>query len=141
MGVPGPADGAEAARVAGGGTEARRRSPDLRALALGLSAWAGALAALGLPGWCWPALAAVLALRLLVRRRGAPWATLAACLLAGVAVAGITEARVHANRSSVVGRLADDGDGGTITARGASDPGPRRGRVGAHTLDPLTLPG
>src|SRR3954465_5715647 len=106
MGVPGPADGAEAARVAGGGTEARRPSPDLRALALGLSAWAGALAALGLPGWCWPALAAVLALRLLVRRRGAPWETVAACLLAGVAVEELTEARVHANRSNMLGRLA-----------------------------------
>src|SRR4051794_18529686 len=143
----GEADGADGvggakradADAAGAGTEARRPSPDLRALALGLSAWAGALAALGLPGWCWPALAAVLALRLLVRRRGAPWATLAACLLAGVGVAGITEARVHAHRSSVVGRLADDGAVVTITARVTSDPVLRRGRFGSYTLTHVTV--
>src|SRR4051812_50133421 len=115
MGVPGPADGAEAARVAGGGTEARRPSPDLRALALGLSAWAGALAALGLPGWCWPALAAVLALRLLVRRRGAPWATLAACLLAGVGGAGGTRTGGPAHKAHRGGPPARGRGRGTST--------------------------
>src|SRR3954447_3357619 len=117
----------------------RRPSPDLRALALGLSAWAGALAALGLPSWCWPVLSAAVAGRLLVRRRGAPAATLAACLLAGVAVAGMTQVRMHVNRSGVVGRLADEGAVVTVTGRVTSDPVLRPGRFGSYSLTHVTV--
>jgi competence protein ComEC len=120
-------------------SEVRRPTPDLRALALGLSAWAGALAALGLPAWCWPVLSTLVAMRLLTRRRGAPWATLGACLLAGVAVAGIAEVRVHVNRSGVVGRLADAGAAVTVTGRVTSDPVLRDGRFGSYTLTHVTV--
>src|SRR4051794_22277990 len=117
----------------------RRTKPDLRAVVLGLAAWAGALAALELPAWCWPAAAATGGLWLVSRRRRGPRATLAACLMAAVGVAAITAARVHANRSGVVARLADDGAVVTVAARVATDPVLRRGRFGSYSLTRVTV--
>src|SRR3954465_4523298 len=117
----------------------RRTKPDLRAVVLGLAAWAGALAALELPAWCWPAAAATGGLWLVSRRRGGRRATLAACLMAAVAVAAITAARVHANRSGVVARLAGDGAVVTVAARVATDPVLGRGRFGSYSLTRVTV--
>lgn len=122
-------------------TEAgRREPPDLRAVVLGISAWAGGLAVLGLPGWTWLVTAALVAVWTLSRhRRGRPVVTLLACLLAASAVGSVTALRVQANRSSPVADLAEQGAVATITARVASDPVLRTGRFGAFTLTRVTV--
>ena len=50
------------------GSGAVRRPPDLRAVVLGLSAWAGGLVAFGLPGWAGSALGAVALVAVLLAR-------------------------------------------------------------------------
>ena len=117
-----------------------RPPPDLRAVVLGVSAWAGGLVVLGLPGWTWLVLV-VLASALMVsrRRRGRAVLTLAACLVAATAVGGVTALRVEANRQSPVALLAEQGAAVTLTARVASDPVLRTGRFGSFTLTRVTV--
>ncbi|MEO5710406.1 MAG: ComEC/Rec2 family competence protein [Nocardioidaceae bacterium] len=123
------------------GTAERRRSPpDLRAVVLGVSAWAGGLAVLGLPAWTCLVLVA-LATTLLVsrRRRRRTVLTLAACVVAATAVGGVTELRMEANRHSPVSVLAQRGAAVTLTARVTSDPVLREGRFGSFTLTRVTV--
>ncbi len=118
----------------------RRAPPDLRAVVLGVSAWAGGLAVLGLPGWTWPVVAVLGSLWVLSRhRRGRPVVTLLACLLAAAAVGGVTALHVEANRGSPVAALARQGAVATLTARVSSDPVLRTGRFGAFTLTRVTV--
>lgn len=90
--------------------------PDLRAVALGLGAWAGALLALTLPGWAalGSVLAAVALAGLGVRRRwwGIAWLGPLAAL---VAVAGVAALQQTVVASSPLARLA--ADGAVVTAQ------------------------
>ena len=118
----------------------RRPPPDLRAVVLGLSGWAGALVVTGLPGWTWwvgPGLGAVLLVSR--RRRRRPLVTLAACLLAATAVGGVTALRADALRHSPVAGLAGERAVVTVTARVSSDPVLRDGRFGSYTLTRVTV--
>lgn len=128
-------------RLAPVGEETERRAPpDLRAVLLGVSAWAGGLAVLGLPGWTWPVVAVLGSLWVLSRhRRGRPVVTFLACLLAAAAVGGVTALHVEANRGSPVAALARQGAVATLTARVSSDPVLRTGRFGAFTLTRVTV--
>ncbi len=114
--------------------------PDLRVVLLALAGWAGALAVLGLPGWCWPTallLGGVGALRR--RRRGRSVATLTGCLVAAAAVASVSAVRVEANRSSPVADLAGQGAAVTVVGTVRTDPVVRDGRFGSFTLTRLTV--
>src|SRR3954471_18828121 len=113
----------------------RAPPPDLRAVVLGLSGWAGALAVLGLPRWAGWVLLALGALLLVARRRRRrPVVTLVACLLVAAAVGGVTALRVDALRRSPVATLAAERVVVTVTARVGSDPVLRDGRFGSYTL-------
>ena len=117
-----------------------RSSPDLRAVVLGISAWAGGLVVLGLPAWTWWVLVALASVLLVSRRRRRRTVvTLAACLVAAAAVGGVTALRVEANRNSPVARLAAEGAAVTVTARIVSDPVLRTGRFGSFTLTRVTV--
>ena len=120
--------------------EERRTVPDLRAVLLGVSAWAGGLAVFGLPGWTCLVL---LALGVLVvaarRRRGRPVVTVLACLLAAAGVGGVAALRVHGNHASPVAALAAQRAAVTVTARVASDPVVRAGRFGSYSLTRVTV--
>jgi competence protein ComEC len=119
---------------------AQAAPPDLRAVVLGVSAWAGGLAALGLPGWTWPVTGLLGSTWVLSRRRRRrPVATLVACLLAASAVAGVTALRVEANQRSPVAALAERGAAVTLTARVTTDPVLRRGRFGSFTLTRVSV--
>ncbi len=122
------------------GSASERAGPDLRAVVLGLSAWAGGLAALGLgPGWCL-ALAGVGGVGVLAQaRRRRPVAALTACLLAAAAVSGVTLARIETNRSGPVARLAAEGAAVTVTGRVGADPVLRAGRFGTYTVSRITV--
>ena len=101
-----------------------RPPPDLRAVVLGVSAWAGGLVVLGLPGWTWLVLVALAAVLLVARRRrGRPVLTLAACLLAAAAVGGVTALRVEANRYQPRGRAGRAGRRGDADRAGHLGPG------------------
>jgi competence protein ComEC len=107
---------------------------------LAVSAWAGGLAVLGLPGWtCAVLLTLGTVLVLVRRRRGRPVVTLLAGLLAAGAVGGVTTLRVEVNRSSAVAALAAEGAVVTVAARVTSDPVVRRGRFGSYTLIRATV--
>jgi competence protein ComEC len=116
------------------------RPADLRAVLLGASGWAGAVALRVLPAWS--LVAVVLALlgwigvRMHARRSVA---TIVGCLLAAGAVAGVTTVRAEANRTSAVGRLAAAGSSASVTARVTSDPVLRQGRFGGYTLTRVTV--
>jgi competence protein ComEC len=117
-----------------------RPPPDLRAVVLAVSGWAGALAVLGLPGWSWWVLSALAAVLLVARRcRRRPVLTLAACLLAASAVGGVTALRADALRHGPVAALAGERAVVTVTARVASDPVLREGRFGSYTLTRVTV--
>ena len=116
-------------------TRAEGERPDLRAVLLGISAWAGGLAAFGLPGWTCVVLLALALLGVVARRRrGGPIVTLTACLLAAVAVAGAATVRVHLNRTGVVASLAQQRSLVTASGPVVSDPVLRRGRFGSYSL-------
>ena len=79
---------------------AGHRPPDLRAVVLGVSAWAGGLAVVGLPGWTVAVLVVLGAVLVGTRRRGGRAArTLLACLLAASAVGCVTTLRVRCSTS------------------------------------------
>ena len=100
-----------------------------------ISAWAGGLAAFGLPGWTCAVLLALALLGVVARRRrGRPVVTLIACLLAAVAVGGAAAARAHVNRTGVVASLAQERAAVAVTGRVVSDPLLRHGRFGSYTL-------
>ena len=121
-------------------TDPARPRPDLRAVVLGLSAWAGGLAAFGLPGWTCLVLLAVGVLWVLARRRrGRTVVTAVVCLVAAASVAGAAALRVQANRGSPVAALAERGAAVTLTARVTSDPVLREGRFGSFTLTRLSV--
>ncbi len=120
--------------------EPRRPPPDLRAVVLGVSGWAGALVVLGLPGWtCWVLLALGSLLLVARRRRRRPVVTMVACLLAAAAVGGVTGLRADALRHSPVAALAGERAVVTLTARVSSDPVLRDGRFGSYTLTRVTV--
>src|SRR3954452_22474643 len=120
--------------------EPRRAPPDLRAVVLGVSGWAGALAVLGLPAWTgWVLLALGFLLLVARRRRRRPVVTLVACLLVAAAVGGVTALRVDALRHSRVATLAGERAVVTLTARVSSDPVLRDGRFGSYTLTRVTV--
>jgi competence protein ComEC len=126
-------------RLPDGTDTLRRPLPDLRAVLLGLAAWSGALAALGLAGWlCVLALSAAVGAVLLLRRSGRPWLLALACLVVATGATGVTAARVEALRTSAVARLAAEGAVVTATATVATDPVLRQGRFGVYTLTRLT---
>ena len=104
-----------------------------------MSAWAGGLAAFGLPGWTCLVLLVLGGVCVLVRSRRRPVVTLLVCLLAAGAVGGAAAARVAVNRSGVVGALAADRAAVTVTARVTGDPVLRTGRFGAFTLTRVTV--
>ena len=119
---------------------AQRPVPDLRAVLLGVSAWAGGLAVFGLPGWTCLVLVALGVVTVAARRRrGRPVVTVLACLLAASAVGGVAALRVDANRDSPVAELARDGAAVTVTARVSSDPVVRTGRFGSYTLTRVSV--
>ena len=119
----------------------QRPVPDLRAVLLGVSAWAGGLAVFGLPGWTCLVLVALGGLTVAARRRrGRPVVTVLACLLAASAVGGVAALRVDANRDSPVAELARDGAAVTVTARVSSDPVVRTGRFGSYALTRVSTP-
>jgi competence protein ComEC len=114
---------------------AGHRPPDLRAVVLGVSAWAGALAVVGLPGWTVAVLVVLGAVLVGTRRRGGRAVrTLLACLLAACAVGGVTTLRVEALRRGPVARLAEQGAVVTVTGRVTGDPVLREGRFGSYVL-------
>ncbi len=121
----------------------RTRQPsrnDLRAVLLAVSAWAGGLAALGLPGWtCGVLLALGLLVLVARRRRGRAVVTLAACLLAAAAVAGAAAVRAHVNRTGVVAQLAGQQAAVAVTGRVTSDPVLRKGGFGPYTLTRMSV--
>ena len=120
--------------------EEPRPPPDLRAVVLGVSAWAGGLVVLGLPDQTWLVLVALAAVLLVARRRrGRPVLTLAACVVAAAAVGGVTALRIEANGSSPVAVLAEQGAAVTLTARVTSDPVLRSGRFGSFALTRVTV--
>lgn len=124
----GPAAGVDGP---GGG----RRPTDLRAPALAVSAWTGALAAFRLPGWACLVLLAVAATGVLFRaRRGRPVVTVTACLLAAAAVGVVGAVRMEGNRASAVADLAGQGAAVRITGTVTTDPVTRSGRFGEYTL-------
>ena len=108
-------------------------------MVLAVSAWAGGLAAFGLPGWTCLVLLVLGGVCVLVRGRRRPVVTLLVCLLAAGAVGGAAAARVAVNRSGVVGALAADRAAVTVTARVTGDPVLRTGRFGAFTLTRVTV--
>ncbi len=116
-----------------------RRRTDLRAVLLAVSAWAGGLAAFGLPGWTCLVLLVIGGVCALLRSRRRPVVTLLVCLLAAGAVGGAAATRVAVNRSGVVGSLAADRAAVTLTARVTGDPVLRTGRFGAFTLTRVTV--
>ena len=117
-----------------------RPPTDLRAVLLGVSAWAGGLAVFALPGWTCLVLLGVGALTLAARSRGRrPVVTLVACLLAAVAVGAAAAVRVEVNRTSPVAALADRRAAVALTARVTSDPVLRSGRFGSYTLTRVTV--
>ncbi len=114
--------------------------PDLRVLVLAGAGWGGGLAAVGLPGRLCLGAAAVATVLIWLRRRGGrPVTTLAGCLLASVAVAGVVALHAEANRSGPVGRLADLGAVVTATGTVTTDPVTREGRFGGYTLTRLRV--
>lgn len=118
----------------------QRPAPDLRAVVLAVSGWAGALVVLRLPGWSWWVLL-VLGTVLAVgrRRRRGSAVTVLACLLAAAAVGGVTGLRVDALRHSPVAALAGERAVVTITARVTTDPVLREGRFGSYTLTRVSV--
>ena len=117
-----------------------QRPPDLRAVVLGVSAWAGGLAVIGLPGWTVGVLVVLGAVLAGARRRaGRPVRTLLACLLAACAVGGVTTLRVEGNRHGPVARLAEQGAVVTVTGRVTTDPVLRAGRFGSFVLTRLSV--
>ena len=103
---------------------AQRPVPDLRAVLLGVSAWAGGLAVFGLPGWTCLVLLALGAVTVAARRRrGRPVVTVLACLLAASAVGGVAALRVEANRDSPVARAGPRRRGGHGDGAGVVRPG------------------
>ena len=116
------------------------RRPDLRAAVLGVSAWAGGLATVGLPGWTClvPLGVGVLAAGVRGARRR-PVVTLLACLVAAAAVGVATAARIEANRTGAVATLAQQRAVVEVTGRVTSDPVLRSGRFGSYTLTRMTV--
>ncbi len=104
-----------------------------------MSAWAGGLAAFGLPGWTCLVLLVIGGVCALLRSRRRPVVTLLVCLLAAGAVGGAAATRVAVNRSGVVGSLAADRAAVTLTAGVTGDPVLRTGRFGAFTLTRVTV--
>jgi competence protein ComEC len=117
-----------------------RAAQDLRAALLGLSAWAGGLAAFHLPGRVALVLlgAGVLALALRLRT-GRTVLTGVVCLVAATAVGGAAVARVEAVRTSAVAVLGQQRAAVTVTGRVVSDPVTRSGRFGGYTLTRLSV--
>ena len=114
--------------------------PDLRAVVLGVAAWAGGLAALGLPGWTWLVhRAAGLDVGAVAAQASAAGGHLLACLVAASAVAGVTALRVEANQRSPVAALAERAAAVTVTAQVTSDPVVRSGRFGSFTLTRVSV--
>ena len=117
-----------------------RPPPDLRAVLLGVSGWAGGLVVLGLPGWTWWVVLALGSLLLVARRRRRrPVVTVVACLLAAGAVGGVTALRAEALGHSPVATLAGERAVATVKARVNSDPVLRDGRFGSYTLTRVTV--
>jgi competence protein ComEC len=117
-----------------------RAAQDLRAVLLGLSAWAGGLAAFHLPGRVAMGVLGAGVLGLAVRARtGGTVVTGAVCLIAATAVGAAAAARVEAVRTSAVGVLAQQRAAVTVTGRVVSDPVARTGRFGGYTLTRLTV--
>ena len=117
---------------------------DLRMPLLGLAAWAGALVAHAVAGgWlCGAAVAAAAAGGVLVRRRGrAALATVAAVLLVGCAVAGVTWLRAATVHRSPVADLAQDGAVVSVTGRVVSDPRTVEGRFERRVVVRLDVRG
>ena len=116
------------------------RPADLRAVLLAVSAWAGCLAAYGLPAPACLALVALAALGVLLRRRsGRSGLAAAACLTVAAVAGGLAAARADAVRSSPVAVLAAEGAAVTLTASVSSDPVLRSGRFGDYTLTRVSV--
>ncbi len=118
--------------------------PDLRMPLLGLAAWVGALAAhADAGGWLVGRAAAVaVAGGVLVRRRGrAVLATVAAVLLVGGAVAGITWLRAETVHRSPVADLAQERAVVSVTGRVVSDPRTVEGRFERQVVVRLDVRG
>ncbi len=118
--------------------------PDLRMPLLGLAAWAGALSAhADAGGWLVGGTAAVaVAGGVLVRRRGrAVLATVAAVLLVGGAVAGITWLRAETVHRSPVADLAQERAVVSVTGRVVSDPRTVEGRFESQVVVRLDVRG
>jgi competence protein ComEC len=115
-------------------------APDLRAVLLGLAAWSGGLAAFGLPRRACLGLVLVAGVWLGVRAwRGRAVVTLAGCLLAAMAVAGVSSVRIEVNRTGAVAGLAGQGAAVSVLGRVTSDPVLRPGRFGDYTLTRVTV--
>jgi competence protein ComEC len=135
-------------RVPGDADDAGPRPRDLRALLLGLAAWAGVLAELRLPAGYGPALLAVGGLTAAVlgarsRRaaadRTSAGVTVVACVLVAVVAAVVTAMRADANGSGAVAGLAREGAAVTASGRVVSDPVVRSGRFGSYSLTRMTI--
>ena len=114
--------------------------PDLRAVALAGSAWAGGLSGFLLPtGVTVGAFACVGALLVARWRRGRPVVLGLAWLAAAVAVAGSAMLRVDGVARSPVAALARDGAFVSAVARVTADPIRRQGRYDAFTLTRVTV--
>ena len=111
---------------------------DLRAVLLGVAAWAGALGALLLPAAATvPVLLVGAGLAWRAHRRGRSVLVALTCLLVAAGVGGVAAARAEAVRSSPVAALAAEGAAVTVTATVSADPLRRSGRFGDYTLTRL----
>ena len=109
--------------------------PDLRAVGLGLAAWAGGLGGFLLPAPATLALAAGVLLVLGVRRhRGRSILLGSAWMLAAAAVAGSATLRADAIARSPMAGLAEEGAFVSALLDVGSDPLLREGRFGAYVL-------
>jgi competence protein ComEC len=109
--------------------------PDLRAVVLGVMAWAGALGGFLLPRWLVLGVLAAAALTLLVRRRrGRPVVVALAWLVAAAAVAGSAMLRTEGVATSAVAALADERAFVSAVVRVTSDPMLRQGEFEPFVL-------
>jgi competence protein ComEC len=110
-------------------------APDLRAVVLGLMAWAGGLGGFLLPGWLVAVVLAAAAGSLVVRwRRGRPTVVALAWLVAAAAVAGSALLRAEGIAASPVAALASDRAFVGAVVRVTSDPLLRQGAHGPYVL-------